>query len=186
MSIQTHQARHQVPAHHRRRRRPSAPRIRLPQHLRLRSLPPARRFSQRHSRRLPRRFPLASASRHRDHHLRPGRHRRARRQHRQQRRHRRRRHPVDDGRQRHHPPGNAQGRSRRPHARLPVVGQPPRRTENDGPALPGSESPGNPRGHRRRRHPNPRHLRPLLGKKGSHRRHRRRPGLHRRSRFPPA
>ena len=56
---------------------------------------------------LPRRLPVASAPRHRDHHLRPRRHRRARRQHGQPRRHRRRRRPVDDRRQRHHPPGDA-------------------------------------------------------------------------------
>ncbi len=44
------------------------------------------------------RLPVASAPRHRDHHLCPGRNRRARRQHGQPRRHRRRRRPVDDGR----------------------------------------------------------------------------------------
>ena len=41
-----------------------------------------------------------------------------------QRRHRRRRRPVDDGRQRHHPPGDAEGRPGRPDARVPVVGEP--------------------------------------------------------------
>ena len=68
------------------------------QHLRLRPLPPARRFPQRRSRGLPGRLPLASPSRHRDHHLCPRRHGRARRQHGQPRRHRSRRHSMDDRR----------------------------------------------------------------------------------------
>ena len=56
-------------------------------------------------------------------HLRARRDRGAWRQHGQPRRHRRRRRAMDDRRQRHHPPGDAQGRPRRPDARLPVVGQ---------------------------------------------------------------
>ena len=81
-----------------------------------------------------RRLPVASAPRHRDHHLRARRHGRARRQPRQPRHARRRRRAVDDGRQRHHPPGDAEGRRRtgRMHgfqlwANLPSVAQDDRR-----------------------------------------------------------
>ena len=58
----------------------------------------------------------------------------------------RRRRAMDDGRQRHHPPGNAQGRSGRPHARLPVVGEPSGVAQNDRAALPGGEVGEYPRG----------------------------------------
>ena len=44
-------------------------------------------------------------------------------QHGQSRRDCGRRCAMDDGRQRHHPPGNAQGRSHGTHARLPALGQ---------------------------------------------------------------
>ena len=55
-------------------------------------------------------FPVASAPRHRDHHLRSGRRSGAWRQPGQQGPHDRRRRAVDDGRQRHSAPGDAQGR----------------------------------------------------------------------------
>ena len=80
---------------------------------------------------LSRRISLASAPRHRDHHLRAGRRSGARRQPGQQGPHDRRRRAVDDRRQRHPAPGDAQGRRQRPHARLPAVGQPARRAQDD-------------------------------------------------------
>ena len=86
-----------------------------------------------------RRLPVASASRHRDDHLRAGRHGRARRQPRQPRRARRRRRAVDDRRQRHHAPGDAEGRRAGPHARLPALGQPAVVAEDDRAALPGRQ-----------------------------------------------
>ncbi len=79
----------------------------------------------------------------------------------------RRRHSVDDRRSRDHPPGNAQRRSGRPDARVPVVGQPPGVAQNDGAALPGGESAGNSGNYRRRRHARARRLRHFLGEKGS-------------------
>ena len=82
-------------------------------------------------------LPVASASRHRDDHLRARRHRRARRQPRQSRQPRRGRRPVDDGGQRHPAPGDAEGRSAGPHARLPALGEPARVAEDDGAALSG-------------------------------------------------
>ena len=39
--------------------------------------------------------------------------------------------------QRHRPPGDAEGRPDRPHARLPALGQPARRAQDDRAALPG-------------------------------------------------
>ena len=83
---------------------------------------------------------MASASRHRDHHLRARRNRRTRRQHGESRRHCRRRCAVDDRRQRNHSSGNAQRRPGRPDARLPVVGQSSGVAQDDGTALPGGES----------------------------------------------
>ena len=56
----------------------------------------------------------------------------------------RRRHPVDDGRPRDHPPGDAQGRPDRADARVPVVGQPAVVAQDDGAALSGSEGGRNP------------------------------------------
>ena len=53
----------------RRRRRPAAAAPRLRQHRRVRSVPAVRRFPQRPARGLSRRLSLASASRHRNHHL---------------------------------------------------------------------------------------------------------------------
>jgi addiction module HigA family antidote len=116
MAIRVHstrQAAYQIQADARRRGRAPAPRIRLRQHVRFRPIPAPRRLPQRRSRGLPGGLPVAPPPRHRDHHLRPGRNRRAWRQHGQPGRHRGRRRPVDDGRQRHHPPGNAQGRPER-------------------------------------------------------------------------
>ena len=137
---------------HGRRRREAAPRLRLRRHHRVRSVPAVRRFPQRPAGRLSRRLSLASASRHRDHHLRARRHGRARRQPRQPRHARRRRRAVDDGRQRHHAPGNAAGRRAGPHARLPALGEPAVVAEDDGAALPGRQGRRHSRGRRRRRH----------------------------------
>ena len=136
-----------------RRGRAPAPRVRLRQHVRLRPVPAARRFPQRRSGGLSGGLPVAPAPRHRDDHLRAGGNRGARRQHGEPRRHRRRRRPVDDRGQRHHPPGDAQGRPGGPHARVPVVGQPSGVAQNDAAALPGGESGRHPGGHGRRRHP---------------------------------
>ena len=78
---------------------------------------------------------------------------RARRQPRQPGRARRRRRAVDDRGQRHHAPGDAARRRAGPHARLPALGQPAARAEDDGAALPGRQGGRHPGGHRRRRHP---------------------------------
>ena len=110
-----------------------------------------------------RRLSLASASRHRDHHLRAGRHRRARRQPRQPRHARRRRRAVDDGRQRHPASGDAAGRRAGPHARLPAVGQPAVVAQDDGAALPGHQGRRHPEVDRRRRHARAGGLRRVLG-----------------------
>src|SRR5215472_2389828 len=137
---------HQIQTHSRRRRRAPAPRVWVRQYFRFRPLSPPRRFPQRRPRGLPRRLPLAPPPRYRDHHVCARGNRRTRRQPRQPRRHRRRRRTVDDRRQRHHPPGNAQGRPRRPHARLPVVGQSSVIAQDDCAALPGGESTRDPSG----------------------------------------
>ena len=86
---------------------------------------------------LPGGISLASAPRHRDHHLCARRLRRARRQPGQQRQDDRRRRAMDDCGQRHSAPGDAEGRSARPHARLSVVGEPACIAEDDRPALSG-------------------------------------------------
>ena len=86
--------------------------------------------------RLPGRLPLAPAPRHRDDHLHARGRGRARRQPGQRGRHRPRRRAVDDRRQRHHPPGDAEGRPDGAHGRLPALGQPAGRRQDDGPALP--------------------------------------------------
>ena len=169
-------------AHDRGRRRQAAARLRLRRHHRVRPVPAVRRFPQRPSRRLPRRLPLASAPRHRDHHLRAGRQRRARRQPGQPRQPRRRRRAVDDRRQRHPAPGDAAGRHPGPHARLPAVGQPARVAEDDRAALPGHQGRGHSRDRRRRRHARARHLRRFLGQARPGRGRRRRPALSRRLR----
>ena len=88
---------------------------------------------------------------------------RARRQPGQPRHARRRRRAVDDGRQRHHAPGDAEGRRAGPHARLPALGQPARVAEDDGAALPGRQGRRHSGGHRRRRHQRARRLRRVLG-----------------------
>src|SRR5262249_30319667 len=66
---QAHQASHSTAADARRRGRASAPRLRLRRSQRVRPVPPVRRLPQRQPGRIPRRFPLASASRHRDDHI---------------------------------------------------------------------------------------------------------------------
>ena len=60
------------------------------------------------------------------------------------------------------PKGDANG----PHARLPALGQPARRAQDDRPALPGHSVGRHPRGHRGRRHARPHHLRRVLGQNG--------------------
>ena len=50
------------------------------------------------------------------------------------------RHSVDDGRPRHHSPGDAQGRLARPDARLSAVGEPARVAQDDRAAVSGSAS----------------------------------------------
>ena len=52
---------------------------------------------------------------------------------------RRRRRAVDDRGARDPPPGDAAGRSARPDARIPALGQPARRAQDDGAALPGRQ-----------------------------------------------
>ena len=89
----------------------------------------------------------------------------------------RRRRAVDDGGQRHHPPGDAQGRPGGPDARVPVVGEPAVVAQDDRAALPGGEGARHPRGHRRRRHAGARRLRKLLGQERPRGRDRRRPDL---------
>ena len=120
------QARHPIEADHGGRGGKAAPRLRLRRHVGLRSVPDDGRFPRRPSRGLSGWIPMASASRHRDHHLCAGRQRRPRRQPRQSRQIGRRRRAVDDGRQRHPASGNADRRRERPHARLPALGQPAR------------------------------------------------------------
>ena len=146
---------------------------------RVRSVPAAGRFPQRQSRRVQGRLSLASASRHRDDHLRPGRRGRSRRQPGQQGRARRGRRAVDDGGQRHHASGDAARRRAGPHARLPALGQPAARAEDDGAALPGHQGRRRARGDRRRRHQGARGDRRLLGQEGPGRGCRRRSALSR-------
>ena len=61
----------------------------------------------------------------------------------------RRRRAMDDRRQRHPAPGNAQGRRAGTHARLSAVGQPALIAEDDRSALSGHSGERDPRGHRR-------------------------------------
>ena len=174
------QTRQPIPSHAGRRRRQAAARVRLRRHLRFRSVPDDGRFPQRSAERLSRRLSLASPPRHRDDHLCAGRLGRAWRQPRQFRRARRRRRAMDDRRTRHPPPGNAEGRRGRPHARLPAVGQPALQPEDDRAALPGRAERGDPRGRRRRRRLGQGDLRRVLGPEGPGRRRRRRSALSRR------
>ena len=113
------------------------------------------------------RLPVASAPRHRDHHLRAGRHRRTRRQPRQSGHARRRRRPMDDGRQRHHPPGDAEGRRRRAGCTAFSSGPTSRVAQDDGAALSGRQGGRHSRSHRRRRHARARRVRRLLGHDGT-------------------
>ena len=171
------QAHHPIEADHGGRGGKAAPRLRLRRHVRLRSVPDDGRFPRRPSRGLSGRVSLASASRHRDHHLRAGGQRRPRRQPRQSRQIGLRRRAVDDGRQRHPASGNADRRRQRPHARLPAVGQLALATQDDQTALPGRSRVGDPRSDRRRRHDGARHLRRFLGQVRPGRRRRRRAPL---------
>ena len=111
-----------------------------------------------------RRLPVASASRHRDHHLRARRHGRARRQPRQPRHARRRRRAVDDRRQRHPPPGDAARaiRTGRMHG-FQLWANLPSSLKMTAPRYQDVAGERHSRGHRRRRHARARHLRRLLG-----------------------
>ena len=155
----------------------AAPRLRVRRDQRIRSVPAVRRFPQREPGRLPGRLPVASAPRNRDHNLCAVGHRRARRQPGQYRSARFRRRSVDDGGQRHHAPGDAQGRRRGADARLPAVGQPAVEPEDDAAALPGRAVGRDPRDHRRRRHYGTGGLRRVLGQERPGRRRRRRSAL---------
>ena len=136
------QKHHHLETHDGGSRRQTAPRLRLRRDERVRSVPAARRFPQRPAGRLPRRLSLASASRHRDHHLCAGRQRRARRQPRQSRQSRSRRRAMDDRRARHPSSGNAARRRQGPHARISALGQSAVVAEDDGAALSGREGRG--------------------------------------------
>ena len=81
----SHQESPEAEADTRRRRRETAARIRVRRSKRIRSLSAVRRFPQRQPRRISGRLPVASASRHRNHHLRARRPGGSRRQPRQQR-----------------------------------------------------------------------------------------------------
>jgi hypothetical protein len=70
---------------------------------------------------------------------------------------------VDDGGQRHPPPGDAAGGRAGPDARLPALGQPSVVAQDDGAALSGHPRDGHPRGDRRRRHPGADRERGILG-----------------------
>ena len=116
------------------------------------------------SRGLPRRISVASAPRHRDHHLCPGGKRRSRRQSGKPGQARRRRRAVDDRRKWDSAPGNAARRCAGANARLPALGEPAVIPEDDGAALPGHQGRGNSGDHRRRWDADPRHHGRFLGK----------------------
>jgi quercetin 2,3-dioxygenase len=129
----------------------------------VRSVPVAGRFPQRESGGLPGRISVASAPRHRDHHLRAGRRGGARRQPGQQG-------PHDAGDVQWMTAGSGilhqempQGRCAGPHARVPVVGQPARGAEDDRSALSGHSVERHSRGDRGRWHASAHHLRRVLG-----------------------
>src|SRR5437870_4186058 len=119
-------------ADHRGRRRPPEAGVRLPRGAAARPVPPPRRLPLERPGRVRPRVPLAPAPRHRDDHVRPRRRRGARGQPREPRRHLVGGRAVDDGRQRHHPPGDAEGRPRGPDVGLPALGEPPRAPQDDG------------------------------------------------------
>src|SRR5215470_17292311 len=73
---------------------------------------------------------------------------------------------------RDHPPGDAQGRPRGAHARVPVVGEPAFGAEDDRAAVPGSESAGDSGDYRRRWDAGARGVRKFLGQAGAGGRHR--------------
>ncbi len=179
---QSHQTSHPAAADARRRRRAPAARIRLRRPEGVRPVPALRRFSQRQPRRIPRRLSLASSPRHRNHHLRARRRRRTRRQPRQPRNAVGRRRAVDDGGQRHHAPGNAEGRCAGPHARVSALGKSPLVAQDDRAPVSGHPGQGRSRRDGRRRDERPDRVRKLLGHERTGRRHRRRSDLHRRLR----
>ena len=153
------EAHRRVQAHHGGCGRQAAARVRLRRDQRDRPVPAVRRFPQRPAGGLPGRLPVASAPRHRDHHLRAGGHGRPWRQPRQPRHAGCRRRAVDDRGQRHPASGDAAGRPPGPHARLPAVGQPAVGAEDDPAALPGHRRQRHPGDRRRRRHHRPDRLR---------------------------
>ena len=87
--------------------------------------------------RLSRRFPMASPSWNRNHHVCARWFSRARGQPGQQRQNDCRRRAVDDGRQRHSAPGNARRRRAGPNARFPTMGQPSGLPQDDRAAVSG-------------------------------------------------
>src|SRR5437016_1555060 len=108
-------------------------------------------------------IPVASAPRNRDDHLRACRLRRTRRQPGQPGENGSRRRAMDDRRQWHPPPGDAQRRPAWAHARFPVVGEPALLAEDDRSPVPGYSVQRDSRGNRRRRHSRARYLRRVLG-----------------------
>ena len=91
-----------------------------------------------------------------------------------------RRRPVDDGRQRHHPPGDAQGGCSGPHGGLPALGQPPGLPQDDGAPLPRREKQPDPGDLRRKRRHDPDHLRRSRRDQGAGQGHRHRSRIPRR------
>ncbi len=170
----------QVHAHHGRRGRQAAPRVRVRQDRRVRSVPAARRLPQRRPEDYLAGFPwhphrgietityvLAGTVEHGDSLGNRG--------------------TLGAGDvqwmtagQRHPPSGDAAGRRARPHARLPAVGEPALLAQDDGAALPGRPGKRHPGGRRRRRDARARDLRRVLGQARSGGRHRGRSALSRR------
>ncbi len=106
---------------------------------------------------------MASAPRDRDDYVCARGHRGARRQHGEPRSDCGRRRPVDDGRQRDHSPGDAEGRPHRTDARVSAVGKPSVVAEDDRAAVSRGESAGYPGDQGRRRDARARGMREILG-----------------------
>ena len=70
---------------------------------------------------------------------------------------------MDDRRQRHLAPGDAEGRREGTHARVSIVGEPACFVEDDGPALSGHPGDRDSRGYGRRRNEGADYLRRVLG-----------------------
>ncbi len=104
-------------------------------------------------------FPWHPPPRHRDHHLRAGRRCRTWRQPRQPGHDLIGRCTVDDGRQRHHPPGDAEGRREGQDARLPTLVQPAGGRKDVRTALPRRDGGDDPDGNDSRRRCHQDHLR---------------------------